>query len=499
MALHMMPRTTNLLTANQSSVETDLTGFTATGSSISRVTIEAWHGGASLQVITDNSVAGEGFRIPLSSLTPSVTYTYSVYLKGTGTVYLQLSEQTVTWSGVGNTDSAVITLTSKWQRYSVTRTFGTTGTNANLRVLTNVKQGITFYADGILFEPKSYPTSWHLGDATRAPESLTIPGSVLSATEGTVECWVYFPPGGRWSVAGQIPTIFWAGDNSTGVVPNQIFADIINQGILRLVIYDNNGGWKLIARTAAITPGWRSLAYKWDSSGPLAIFVDGAKQAVTTSGTGTGICSTVGRFTLGFNGFDNDRQLNDLIDDLRISNRARTDAEILTGFNSNAPLPPDADTTAKFTFDGVLTNLFTNYTGLTAATIVPLSEQVYSYGHTGLTVAEALPSAEMLTVFGHEGLTVVLALPSALAEFSLAYNGLVVAEVIPSSDTRLMFTHQGLTAVNVLPLAGILSAYAHAGLVAVNVIPVAKWFFAPPPGVPQYMFSVPREADFYVR
>lgn len=119
-------------------------------------------------------------------------------------------------------------------------------------------------------------------------------------------------------------------------------------------------------------------------------------------------------------------------------------------------------TTAKFTFDGVLTNLF------------------YGYGDRLSTTAKFTFDDTLTSAF-------------------ITQPGLTAATVAPSSDTRLMFTHQGLTAVNVLPLAGIVPSYVHAGLVAVNVIPVAKWFFAPPPGVPQYMFSVPREADFYVR
>jgi hypothetical protein len=45
-------------------------------------------------------------------------------------------------------------------------------------------------------------------------------------------------------------------------------------------------------------------------------------------------------------------QANGLIDDLRISNIARTDAEILADYNSGAALPVDDYTTAKLNFDG---------------------------------------------------------------------------------------------------------------------------------------------------
>jgi len=51
---------------------------------------------------------------------------------------------------------------------------------------------------------------------------------------------------------------------------------------------------------------------------------------------------------------DNTRHCNTLIDDLRISNRARTDEEIAAAYQSNQPLPVDAWTTLKADFDGNL-------------------------------------------------------------------------------------------------------------------------------------------------
>lgn len=57
-----------------------------------------------------------------------------------------------------------------------------------------------------------------------------------------------------------------------------------------------------------------------------------------------------------FIGTDNHSNLtcNGLIDDLRISNRARTLAEHQAAYNSNQPLPVDAATTLKISFDGSL-------------------------------------------------------------------------------------------------------------------------------------------------
>jgi len=48
------------------------------------------------------------------------------------------------------------------------------------------------------------------------------------------------------------------------------------------------------------------------------------------------------------------RQGNALYDDLRISNRARTDAEIQTLYQNNQSAPVSADTILKADFDGNL-------------------------------------------------------------------------------------------------------------------------------------------------
>ena len=164
----------NLLTANQSSVETDTTGFTAVTSTPSRVTDNYWSGTASLKVITDNAGAGEGFYTANTTTTVSLAYTASVYVKGSGTVNVSLNERTAADADVGTTDSAVITLTSSWQRVTVTRTFGATGARARLYVLTDVQQDITFYADGLQLEQSAFATPWQIGGTPRTPDRYTL-------------------------------------------------------------------------------------------------------------------------------------------------------------------------------------------------------------------------------------------------------------------------------------------------------------------------------------
>ena len=107
---------TNLLTANQSDVEVDATGFLAVGgaTTLTRVTTEKWEGAASLQVVTNGSATYEGLYIQYPTSTGG-TYTASVYIKGSGLIAF--------WTRIVYTDTTIeestrprIKLNFKWQR-----------------------------------------------------------------------------------------------------------------------------------------------------------------------------------------------------------------------------------------------------------------------------------------------------------------------------------------------------------------------------------------------
>ncbi|MEW6183374.1 MAG: discoidin domain-containing protein [Bacillota bacterium] len=171
---HSVEGTTNRMTVNQSDVETDTTGFLIySASTRTRDTANSWHGTASLKVETPGYGLQEGFRTTSNLVTASQTYTASVWLKGTGTIFLGLREITSGEALVGYTASAPITLTGSWQRVSVTRTFGSTGARTQLMVVTTGSvQAATFYADGLQIEQKAYATPWHIGGGTRNADSL---------------------------------------------------------------------------------------------------------------------------------------------------------------------------------------------------------------------------------------------------------------------------------------------------------------------------------------
>ena len=141
--------TTNLLTANQSSIETDTTGLVSQYSAtITRDTTEHWNGSASLKVVTPGTRNYEGFDARKTGMTLVVgdKYTASAWVKGTGTVVISLAED---GSAYGVTHGIPITLTNAWQRITVTRTITMQmNTILLLFVWTSTTQAVTFYADG---------------------------------------------------------------------------------------------------------------------------------------------------------------------------------------------------------------------------------------------------------------------------------------------------------------------------------------------------------------
>ena len=165
------PGAVNLLSANQSSVETDITGLAANGSgtTISRDTTVSLFGNASLKVVTA-AASGHGFLTnPYTAAVGGRTYTASLYIKGSGTVVLRLQER----SGgtfLRQTQSVPIVLNDTWQRVSVTTTIGTDANQVLIYVANTTASANTYWADGLQIEENDFASPWTLG-GTISPDS----------------------------------------------------------------------------------------------------------------------------------------------------------------------------------------------------------------------------------------------------------------------------------------------------------------------------------------
>jgi hypothetical protein len=190
---------------------------------------------------------------------------------------------------------------------------------------------------------KSYATSWIQGGTTRAAETLTIPtAGVLNATEGTVECWV--KPLRSPGTTAQY--IFWG----NGAANQSIDFYVSSAGKLEAFYGNGAGTTTITGTTTLLISTWYFVALKWSTDG-ASILVNGVQEdsdSTTPSLNFTGTTAYLGGWSGGTS------YLDGLMDDLRISCNAKTDAEILANYNSGAAAIIDEYTTAKLSFDSTL-------------------------------------------------------------------------------------------------------------------------------------------------
>jgi len=208
----------------------------------------------------------------------------------------------------------------------------------------------------IQLEQKPYATSFING--TRYPETLTIPtASVLNPQEGTVEFW-WMPinqPASTIVSQQTSPPIFEIG---TYWQPNSLILWVYAGAGLRLLVRGNEatiwtGDWTIISGFNWYQLNcWYHIALRWQNGNTFYVFVNGVKYGPYVSSLPltsiAGNIMSLGKLNASSGGS------NALFDDLRISNRARTDEEILSAYQSNQPLPIDENTTYALRFDNSL-------------------------------------------------------------------------------------------------------------------------------------------------
>jgi len=208
----------------------------------------------------------------------------------------------------------------------------------------------------IQLEQKPYATSFING--TRYPETLTIPtASVLNPQEGTVEFW-WMPinqPASTIVSQQTSPPIFEIG---TYWQPNSLILWVYAGVGLRLLVRGNEattwtGNWTIISGFNWYQLNcWYHIALRWQNGNTFYVFVNGVKYGPYVSSLPltsiAGNIMSLGKLNASSGGS------NALFDDLRISSRARTDAEIAAAYQSGQPLPVDAWTTLKLDFNGDL-------------------------------------------------------------------------------------------------------------------------------------------------
>lgn len=278
----------------------------------------------------------------------------------------------VSWNSTGN---AAVNwgwpAVSTWSRRSFT--FTTPANTAKIAIELRMSTQGTVYWDGIQLEQKGFATSFT--DSTRSEEYLSVPSSALTSTEGTIELRLYVNSAVKQTSTNRY---IFAYSPSSGSYANTLSLrhTMGNSWSIWTTNSANVSSYADITDTLA--EGWHSFAVRWSGS-ELALFIDGQKKA-TVANPNLPTISPTGRLYLGKWPYTTTQYPNTLMDDIRISSRALTDAEILAGYSSNQQLPTDAFTTHKLNMDSNLLPEGKYFGKNTVKVNIPDSVTVSNYG-----------------------------------------------------------------------------------------------------------------------
>ncbi len=358
--------TTNLLSAENSSFEGGTVGnWGATLSTLSIVSSPSWHGGKALKIVPTAQDGRAQIRVDsggLGLISQGDTVTLSAYarLESGGPANVTVA---FIIGGVGGFKTTLPVTSSGWTRISITKTIDQLGTSVYIQLYGGeygVSQATVIF-DGIKLEKKAYPTSWTLGGTTRSPETLTIPtAGVLNPQEGTIKFWwcpINQPASTMTGSQFVAPPIIQVGNyhqNNSWI----LWCGMGSQ--LKLFVRGDNatgwtGQWTIIPNLSWYQLNrWYRIVVRWENANTFWIFIDGVKYGpYVSSQPFTGIAGNImslGRLNA------SSGPSNAYIDDLRISNIARSDAEIAEAYASGEPLSVDPYTTYLMNFDGDLSH-----------------------------------------------------------------------------------------------------------------------------------------------
>lgn len=357
LALLLEDATTNLLTNNQSNVETDTTGFSALGSgtAIARSLAEKYAGSASLAVTSDGSGATKGVTVSSVVAAASTIYTASLRIKAPvgSKITVVLEERTAADAYIAETNQA-FTINETWQKLSLTRTLGAGAGRCRILVYTTTAQAITFYLDVLQIEQKAFATSWHAGGTSRNIERLDLPTSVGNAGAGTVHVLAYVSSVQRRQVANNFTSVFEMlrsviVGNSNGIL---VYHSPTTVNWVLETRNDANTSATTTTSDTATPDGWHVFSVCWDATS-AKLFIDGVLKGTIAAPpipSGFSAISLGGRTTT--------NMWNGLFDTVRFSNTKHADATIAadaaTLLTGAASLSLDSDTTALAPFDGAL-------------------------------------------------------------------------------------------------------------------------------------------------
>jgi len=291
-------------------------------------------------------------------------------------------------------------------------------------------------------------------------ETLTIPANgVLNTSEGSIKCWISLL-------------------RNPGTTEQFIFdgAGAINRNMQVLIKTDGRLGLRygtgattieIAGPSALVKEEAYWVVWRWSSEG-VALFLNG--EAVAANSIAPDI--SFGSYVYGGSKADGTCQLDGLIDDLCISSRAPTNAEIAAAYqNGNeAPLELDKDTTYLMRFDGNL-NVQATYVW-TSPAIDASNATNKASGHVALT-AET-PGNSVIAVQSRSA-------PASVGPWTDWVNALVDGTLQHTADNfvqvRLTLTRSGEDDPNIDELVVIFDGMPAATLLASDFTAEGQFYF----------------------
>lgn len=246
------PGTVNLLTANQSSAETDTTGWSnvSTGT-LERITTESLHGNACIRFhsleandteggtvlgpyITYNALGGEGSKYCYQiSAKAQDTDGSNVYAFGEQYLSGQNTSESTPFTEPGYPPVYFVGSHEEWQElvYKPFTVSTATASQGRIRFETNMKCG-PGGAGGLLLDcaqiEEGPPTRWHIGGGTRAYEKLSL-STTMPSTWTELILWAPHHRAEWYKIFGDMPIKTWYSDASNYI---ELYFDAVNNKIV---------------------------------------------------------------------------------------------------------------------------------------------------------------------------------------------------------------------------------------------------------------------------
>lgn len=336
---------------------------------------------SSVHTITANAnVTTSGQPYTFSCYAKAAERSWILLINAAGTEYSYFDITNVAYGNQSGLTSRSITYVGDgWVRCSISVASAASTGGAQIRLCTG--SGVSNYAGditcglniwGAQVEAKSYLTSYIAtptnASVTRNAETLILP-QMMTLASGTIVVRAYVDgDNAGTSIANHVLFMF------RGTTSNNEIALFRAAGgsswTLRSIDSAGNITQQVASLSACNTVGWHTFAVKWDAT-ELSMWEAGIKR-LTVATPSIPSVYTSPTYSVGAHSNTLNQQWNGLIDDVLVSNRVMTDAELIAMTASGAVISGDYSTTYHLRMDGTTLHGESGYRLSTAVDLTPI-------------------------------------------------------------------------------------------------------------------------------